>query len=800
MGHTIFAQMKGYTGRGLLALLSMLLTVGVAASAYAGGISPANSCNPLAQETCGLPFPSDVFRNTAGRYNFSNSILDKRTSGSVRTLLPAQIQFPSSFRPSEIFNNSTGFSALGPLLFELNEWPFHEIPKDGEGHLHVYNRRTGERVPMVVSLSKAAQPERDFRESRPVIIAWPRSRLEFGEKYIAVLFKEPFNSDPALNGQEIFVPTTGVEKALAGEAGWLLNYVYSPVLSDIDDWNINRDNILSFTWFTVRKESEVVEPMQQMVQTALMRPNYLRDLEVTDSIGDVGDGLVTLKGLMSMTNFRSSDGGVYPPYDYISDASRSRTEFLLTLPKWEKDSAIPVSVWGHGLGSNKEFTRSGFVMGDRLGMATLAIDHPNHGSRVTVYDSFKEPHIGTAITTPLSMMHLLGMFVQGTVDHNVAIHNAKYQLANAVQNWSHPDYPDVPAIDGTRVMFDGMSLGGMLGVGIGATAPELDGVYLVNGAASLMQVFSESTFWDDLTSNVIPQNMNGAELTFVLAMMQHYVDIGDGNNFAHFYRNPPEGQSARPMGMHYSLGDGSLTNDSSRATAEIVDLPLLKEVIEPESNLRFGEQGADGFENGYGLVQSDFGYAVADQSLETLRELDINDSLGLGDTAVLGELLGIDLDSLPANLNYTSYLQEMLGVEDADSLGGIVDAIYEGDVDDFLTHFNRGGEAAVHHSIDWRCEQLNLDAERCASAKLKASEDAEKAANGELLPGPSGDNNPVDEISDMIDQGISSIQVTEGSAGSISGLSLFLFALLLMFNIGMRESALGFKRVTIKRN
>ena len=796
MGQSVSGKI-GFTRKGVI-LLVALLQWALLSSVQAAGLSPASKCNPLAQDTCGLPFPSDVFRNTVGRYNFADSILDRRTGGLVRALLPAQAQFPSTFHPSKIFNDSTGFSALGPILFELNEWPFQDIPEDGEGVMHVYNRDTGERVPMIVSLSTAAQPERDFREPRPVIIAWPRTRLEFSEKYIAVLFKQPFNDAAAVNGQEIFVASEGVQKALAGNAGWLLNYVYKPVLADMDDLGISRDNVLSFTWFTVRKENEVVEPMQQMIQTALQRPNYIRDLEVTDPIGDSEQGLVTFKGLMSMTNFRSSDGGVYPPYEYIADPSRSRTDFLLTLPKWDQNTPVPVSVWGHGLGSSKEFTRSGFIMGDRLGMATIAIDHPNHGSRVTVYDSFKEPHIGTAISSPLSIMHLLGMFVQGTVDHNVAIYNAKYHLPNAIANWNNESYPNPPAIDGSRVMFDGMSLGGMLGVAIGAVAPELDGAYLVNGAASLMQVFSESTFWDDLTSNVIPQNMNGAELTFVLAMMQHYVDIADGNNFAHYYRNPPQGQAPRPMGMHYSLGDGSMTNSSSLATAEIVDLPLLKEVIEPVPTLRFGTEGTEGFEDGYGLVQSGFGYEFADQSVDALRELDINDSLGLGDTAVLGELVGIDPDLIPANFN-SGFLADLLGAEDADNLGDIIDIIYEGELDDFLTHFNRGGEAAVHHAIDWRCDVLALSSSRCSSAKQKASEDAENVSNGGLLPDDNGTAGPLDDLNNMIDEGLSNIQVTEGSAGSFTLFNLLALMLLLAF-IAYGRYQTSLKTIKIKNN
>ena len=768
----VASSFKRFPGKALIGLAFCLCSV----SSWGFGFSAASTCNPMAEETCGLPFPSDVFRTTLGRYGFSDRILDRRASGPVRVLLPARAQFPNSFQPSEIFNNSTGFSALGPILFELNEFPFHEIPRDGEGHLHVYKRSTGERVPMIVSLSKAAQPKRDLRDDNPVIIAWPETRLEFGEKYIAVLFKEPFNDVPEANGQEIFQPTEGVTEALALDAGWVLNYVYEPVVADLQALGIDNDDILSFTWFTVRRKSEVVEPMQKMVAAALDGINYVRDLEVADvPVGDPDDGLVTLHGLMSITNFRSPDGGVHSPYEPIEDNSRRRTEFTLTLPKVDQGTSVPVSIWGHGLGSEKEFTDTGYVMSDRLGMATFAIDHPNHGTRVTPYDINKEPHVSMAISSPLSMMQLLGMFVQGTVDQNVAIFNAKYRLPNVLANWSHPDYPNVPAIDGRRMIFDGLSLGAILGVGIGAVAPELSGAYITNGAGSFIQVLSESTFWDSLASNVVPQNMSGAELTFVLAMMQHYLDIADGNNFAELYRNPINGNSPRALGMHYSLGDGSVTNDASIATAQLVDLPLLKEVREPEPLLRYGDVGLDGFEDGYGLVQSDFGLELADQTLDSLDELDIEDRLNLGDSNSLTSLLGIDPNSLTSGNGFTDYLQRLFGIQEGQQLSDTVETIYTGDLEDFLTHFNRRSEASVHRSIEWRCSVLALADSVCQSAKQKASKDIEEQANQDS--GGNQIDNSLDNLGDVVNEGLSNIQVTEGSSGSFSLWMLLMLAL-----------------------
>ncbi|MGC1508724.1 hypothetical protein [Ketobacter sp.] len=750
----------------------------------AAGFSAASRCNPIAVDTCALPFPSDVFRNTVGRYNYSNTILDRRTTGSVRQLAPARLQFPSSFMPSEILNRSTGFSALGPVLFELNEWPFTDIPEDGEGVLHVYNMKTGERVPMIVSLNKAAQAKLSPGRGRPVVSAWPRTRFEFGERYIAVLFQSGFNDVVGLNGNDLFQPTEGVTKALNGEAGWILNYTYTAPVNSLRELGIPFDNILSFTWFTVKDEEEVTQPMQDMVATALEYPNYATELEVAKTMGDPDYELVALKGQLSMVNFRDEDGGVYPPYAPIQDLSRRRVEFIMSLPKWEQDSPVPVAVFGHGLGNFKEFTHDGFIMGDRLGMATIAIDHPNHGSRVTTFDVLKEPHISMAVSTPLTIMQLLGMFVQATVDQNVVIHTTKHGLPELLASWSNPEYPNVPKLDSDRVMFDGMSLGGMLGMGIGATAPDLQGVYLVNGTGSLMQAFTESTFWPSFTSHVVPLNMNGAEMMFVVGMMQHYLDIADGNNFAQYYRNPPDGRSERPLGMHYSLGDGSFPNSSSLATAKLVDLPLLKEVIEPVPDLRFGETGADDFENGYGIVQSGFGLELANQSLESLKELDLDNKFGQLDDTILTGLIGVDLSSIPGGSDTTGYLANLIGVGDAQSIDDLLDQVYSGELDDFLTHFNRGSEAALHHAIDWRCQLFSLSADLCANAKQLASDDVKNGVtNGLPDLGGGGDvvDDTVDQITDVIDTGLSNIQVTEGSGGSFSWVNLVVLGLILIW-------------------
>lgn len=766
-----------------LVLAVFLLTP---ATVMAAGISPASSCNPVAVNACGLPFPSDLFRNLSGKYNFSDSILDRTVAGATHQIWPVKNQFPASFLPSKIFNNSNGFSALGPVLFELNIEPLHDIPADGAGHLLVFDLETDEQIPMVVSLSRVASPQKQLRERRPVIIGWPRSRFEFGRKYVAVLLKAPF--DAAAGNTTTFTVSTGMQKVLNNKAGYAVQTAYKPALELVDRNGIARTDILSLTWFTVRTEAEVTTPMRTMVQTALSYPSMVASLEQRDSLGDPAQGLVTLKGQLSLVNFRTGDGGVYPPYEPIHDPLLSRADFVLTLPKWEQSTPIPISIWGHGLGNFKELTKSGYVMGDRLGMATIAIDHPNHGARIKPVGN-KEPSIVVAVQSPATIMHLLGMLVQATVDHSVVAHHAQQALPQAVNQWHSSAFPDLPKLDGSRVMFDGMSLGAMLGTAVGAVAPNLSGAYLVNGAGSLMQVFSESTFWDDMTSHVIPQIANGAELTFMLGMMQHYVDIADGNNFVHYFRHPPAGQDVRPLGMHYSLGDGSMPNNATLASAEIADLPLLKEIIRPEPALRGGDVGFDDFDNGYGLVQSGYGLEQAEQVKEQIKAFDPTRVLGLDQGGLLAELAGIDLGNNVLGDLADDVLGSIGSNSEINSFSKLVDMIYAGNVEDFLTHFNRGSVEAVQRSIDWRCDVLQLPADRCAAARAKVVEDAQQTGGGTGGIGGGNGGSPVDQINDMIDANISRIQVTEGSAGSFGWLGLLSVLLLLGRRIARRVPA-----------
>ena len=668
---------------------------------FASGISVANTCNPVAEVSCGLPFPSDLFLNTNGKLNYSDNIFDRQVGGQLRdSEFSVKSQFPVGFRPSQVFNDSEGFSALGPILFELFEWPQEEISRSGEGQLLVFNRDSGEIIPMIVTLSSVANPEREFRQKSPVIIAWPRARFEFGARYVAVLLRDQLHTRSS-GGEELFSPSVGMKKVLEESSSFFVKNAYAPILDRIDDVGIDRDNIISLTYFTVRPESEVTTPIPLMIQRALGQSGFVQNLHQRSSLDTSEDGLMTLAGDLSLVNFRRVDGGIYPPYSPQPDNSLDHTDFILTLPKVPEDAEVPLMLWGHGLANLKDYKHSGYRRAGRLGVATLAIDHPNHGKRITV-DPRKSPAIALAVRSPLNMMHLLGMFVQTVVDHAVVARMAHDILPDKLAELKLQK-PDIPNIDITRMYYQGLSLGGMVGPTIGVTAPYIEGAYVVNGASSLMQLFSESAMWDGNTSMVIPANATGAEATLVLAMMQHYIDIADGSNFAHWYQNPPVGNFTKKLGMLYALGDGSVVNDTSLALAEIADLPLLETVIEPVLHLRNGEAGRVGYENGNGVAQTGFGLDLAENSVDELKAFDPNRVTNLEGLSVFSNLSGLDLgDSVLAD-SLESILASAGNEGEVESFEELVDIVYEGDLESFLTHFNRSSVEAVGYNIDGVC-------------------------------------------------------------------------------------------------
>ena len=522
-------------------------------------------CHPLSLITCALPYPSDIYAHA-----------DANSETGLRLTYPAGIipeylleDIPSSLTPQSVFNDSNGFSAATSVLFEIREAPDQStLPIDGGNTVIAFNLETGERVPLRVRYNNYAQSTRVAAPSH-VIEIHPRSRWTFSDRYVVVLTNalEPSSGSP-------LEPSVGVLKAISADNSKLSNY-YEPIVAFLEEQGLARSDLIDLTFFTVRSEAEVTSPI-----TSLSRYVY-EDVYVHD--------------------FRNNNGGM--DYD-LTHVQGHWIGFHLVLPRKAKDQQVPIAIYGHGLSLLKESDASIARTNADLGIATVSIDHPNHGSRI-----FYDGGYVLARLEPAYVPMLSGMIIQSSVDF-MSLLKAITTSIGAIdvlpkRSWnlfvSTPRYngDGIPEIDTNNIFYQGTSLGGVLGSTFIALAPNLTGAFLQVTGVGVTNILSNSLLWEGVFSHMMPSRASGAEAMLLKSAMQHDVDYGDAINFVHYFRHPPNTSTAKPVAIVAGLDDGVVPNFSTAAMAEIAQIPQVGEILFPI----YGVNQTDVFEDGYGVMQ-----------------------------------------------------------------------------------------------------------------------------------------------------------------------------------------------------
>jgi hypothetical protein len=669
-----------------LSLVTTLLASAIVTSTQTVAATVATDCNPVAVKTCGLPFPSDLFMDQeTQRLHFDDAILDREITGPIRQTNTLLSQMDPSFSPAQIYNGSTGFSAAGPVLFELPSTPATKIPKDGGNIALVFDLDTGERVDMVAELSAAARKPIDPAKASSVVAIWPRSRLEFGHRYVAVLT----TALKAKSGTASvdYVRSAGMDIALGlaaaqTEADDRLVEAYSESLDVLQLNGIDATNVLSATFFTVRTEQEVTGPLLHMADYIQAQPLKISALKPGKSLGTTQYALGTLYGRVDLVNFRDANGGVNAPYDPVPSATQNNVQVLMTIPRVDPGTVMPVALWAHGVGNQKEVTRTGFDRNDSGGIVSVAIDHPNHGSRynnkIPLQQAFSK------LSGPKFMTASLGVYIQASLDQ-VALMTAIKNNMNEALDEARPALPGLESVDTDRLVYHSLSFGSMVGVAAVAVANDIRGGFFLSGCGNLMHIFATSLFWDT-NKNSFPKDASGAEVMFQMAMMQHYIDIADGINFAQYYRNPPPGRAEKKVVMQYAIDDGNVLNEISESQAILMDLPLMSQVYRATPWLRYGTSGGiDGYEDGYGIYQ--LPYLIPDAEAKLAEAATVEQQVAAL-MQQLGQPMNFSIVDLVYDILYNSYLR-------------------------FKVHLTTGIPESMRKNRAWNCEVLESSPELC---------------------------------------------------------------------------------------
>lgn len=570
----------------------------------------AQSCHPLSVDTCTLPFPSNFYTRLDANSS-TGKVVDLKGSLLSQTVEDQFLDFSSA----QAYHNASGFSAAGPIMFELvDDFDENSLPFEGGNAVLVFDQASGLPFPIRTKKYHYAEDNR-FDETAHIIEIFPRARFEFGHTYTAVITKQLLD----LNGQPF--PTAPALEALirkdssSADANAMNNATTNAAMTDattrplkqLEQFGIAPEQVVSFVEFTVADEKSNNEPLFNLLNKISQKDHPIRKLNVTQL--NIWPYAASVTGQIRMNDFRKANGQV----NFSNDAQSNEEwiKFLMMIPTSSKHGKSPISIYGHGIGVIKETMLLTVAFSNAIrGIATIAIDQPNHGSR-----SKQDGGSIFKILKPEKFTRLSGMVAQSTLDMAALLQAIQTSLATldiapSGDAWWHQLWYsggiDTPDLDVDRIHYQGTSMGGVLGTSFVASAKGLKSAFLQVSGVGISNILTHSILFESFGiealgfESLIPDNASAGEAALFMQLLQQEFNRSDAINFAHYIKHPIHGRSPRKLVLQYGLGDEVVFNPATEALAEIVDLPLILPSLLDIAYLRT----SDDYEEGFGLVQN----------------------------------------------------------------------------------------------------------------------------------------------------------------------------------------------------
>jgi pimeloyl-ACP methyl ester carboxylesterase len=203
----------------------------------------------------------------------------------------------------------------------------------------------------------------------------------------------------------------------------------------------------------------------------------------------------------------------------------------------------------------------------KLGMATIGIDVPNHGDRQTGDGGYV-----LDITSSRTFGRLASMPLQGVID--------QLSLLEAVQDHLGGLELEIPAtllgparpavgLDTSTVLYQGTSMGGVLGAAFVGLAPELDGAFLQVAGSGIADVIMNSLIWP-LFMGVVPSGASTGDAYALMGGATMLLDHAENANLLDRIS-----ANGTPVFLTYGVGDGVVPNVTSDRLISLLDLPLV---------------------------------------------------------------------------------------------------------------------------------------------------------------------------------------------------------------------------------
>ncbi|MCB9727332.1 MAG: hypothetical protein H6744_00800 [Deltaproteobacteria bacterium] len=282
--------------------------------------------------------------------------------------------------------------------------------------------------------------------------------------------------------------------------------------------------------------------------------------------------------------------GSFTGFDYRSDPRHNTTEPAATwtvpiniyLPAGV-DGPLPVVLFGHGLGGDRN--QGGYAAQAllSLGVAVVSIDAPYHGAHPTTPPG----------NDPLVIFQLLGVDISGPSFDGLLLHTNfrqaafdKLQVLRLLQTHTDIDGDGTPDLDLGKVAYFGVSLGGIMGPQLLATDDGIGAAVLSVAGGRLVQMITDSQQFGIFLTIVESLVDSPDDVARLLPAVQTLMDPGDPATFApHVLRERLLDASATPPELLFTMavGDEIVPNSMNNALARALSLPVVGQVwLDPE--------------------------------------------------------------------------------------------------------------------------------------------------------------------------------------------------------------------------
>ncbi|GAB4203677.1 MAG: hypothetical protein OHK0013_18020 [Sandaracinaceae bacterium] len=292
------------------------------------------------------------------------------------------------------------------------------------------------------------------------------------------------------------------------------------------------------------------------------------------------------EGLMRASTFQDPADGVIRRARGAPAAPTGT--YLVPVTAWlprEGGGPVRTLVYGHGLTGTREQAAQLASFAAPLGIATVAIDAPEHGD----HPSVEEPGRGDLETLlaffgiDATRLRTRALEAARLRDNFQAAAFDRLQLVGLLAREPDLTGDGAPDLDPDRVAYLGVSLGGIMGAQHLALDARLGAGVLVVGGGRVSAIISDSAMFGALVTTLRPRSATEGDVRRFFPILQTILERGDAASWAPYVTRDALAGTSRDVDVLLGvvLDDEIVPNVSNYTLARAFGMPLVEPVLRP---------------------------------------------------------------------------------------------------------------------------------------------------------------------------------------------------------------------------